>query len=334
MIKRMFLVLGILSMVLSPGALRAQAVGKADFDGNGRVDFPDFLEFAGAFGSGQARYDLSGNGSVDFPDFLAFVGHFGQNTAAVSSGSTQPGTRVEYLNDEVEIEFVWIEPGSFTMGSPRSEPGRQQDESPQHLVTISRGFYLGKYEVTQRQWDAVMDFRPWEGQTFVRPDPDHPADYLSWDDAQAFIQKLNGEAGAELYRLPTEAEWECACRAGTTTIWSFGDEESRLREHAWYRENTWNAGERYAHRVGTKKPNPWGLYDMHGNVWEWVLDLYDGAYTPGHKVDPLILVGTERDQRGGAFNAPVRETRSALRNCGAPFDRYIGHGFRLVREAE
>ena len=153
-----------------------------------------------------------------------------------------------------------------------SNTGRK-DESPVHEVEISRGFWLGKYEVTQGQWKAVMDDEPWSGRARVISDSSHPAVIISWDEVQEFIRRINEEAGEELYRLPTEAEWEYACRAGTQTRWSFGDDTSQLKNYAWYFNNTEGAK-----AVGSRLPNPWGLYDMHGNVWEWVQDWYDEEY--------------------------------------------------------
>ena len=187
-----------------------------------------------------------------------------------------------------KMEFVYIPAGMFMMGSPENEEGRLSDEGPQREVTISRGFYLGKYVVTQGQWEAVMGARPWRGKDNVKEHPDHPAVFVSWGNARAFIRKLNAQANRALYRLPTEAEWEYACRAGTTTSWSFGDDESKLGDYAWYEVNAWDAGFEYAQPVGTKKPNPWGLYDMHGNVREWVQDLY-GSYASSAKVDPRAV---------------------------------------------
>ncbi|MDP6775275.1 MAG: SUMF1/EgtB/PvdO family nonheme iron enzyme, partial [Candidatus Latescibacteria bacterium] len=187
----------------------------------------------------------------------------------------------------VEMAFVYISPGKFQMGSPSTETGRYDSEGPQHEVTISKGFYLGKYEVTQGQWQGVMGTTPWSGQSYVQVDADNPAVYVSWNDVQSFVQMLNDAAKDSLYRLPTEAEWEYACRAGTTERWSFGDDESKLKDYAWYYDNAWKAGEEYAHGVGTKLPNPWGLFDMHGNVWEWCLDWYDGSYSSDAQVDPL-----------------------------------------------
>ena len=232
------------------------------------------------------------------------------------------------------MEMVWIEPGTFTMGSPSSEPGRGDDESPQHEVTISRGFYLGKYEITQGQWESVMGTRPWEGKSQVQENPNHPAVWISWNDMQAFIAALNAAEDPDVYRLPTEAEWEYACRAGTTTRWSFGEDESQVRNYAWCQENAWDVGEGYAHAVGTKLWNPWGLYDMYGNVYEWCQDWY-GAYPSGPQTDPTGPVsGSRRVLRGGAYHTYARTMRSAFRNIHLPGDRESGFGARLVRQGQ
>ena len=164
----------------------------------------------------------------------------------------------------------WIEPGTFLMGA--ADLGFTE-----HEVTISRGFYLGKYEITQGQWESVMGSNPsYFGGS------NRPVEQVSWNDVQEFIGRLNEAAGEEVYRLPTEAEWEYACRAGTTTRWSFGDDEGQLGEYAWYTGNNSPYGTK---EVGTKRPNPWGLYDMHGNVWEWCQDWY-GSYTSDSQIDP------------------------------------------------
>ena len=229
------------------------------------------------------------------------------------------------------MEFVWIAPGTFLMGSPTSDEMADDEEWPQHEVTITQGFWLGKYEVTQEQWEAVMGTTPWVERDNVQANPNHPAVYISWNDTQAFIEKLNAAMGEELYRLPTEAEWEYACRAGTTTRWSFGDDESQLKEYAWYWDNACDVGECYAHAVGLKKPNPWGLYDMHGNVWEWCQDRYE-SYTSRAQTDPAGPVsGFDRTHRGGYFDATARVTRSALRGSIAPDFIHGGVGVRLLR---
>ena len=239
------------------------------------------------------------------------------------------------------MEMVWIEPGTFTMGTTEEQEQLLRDkglwidwyenEKPAHEVTISRGFYLGKYEITQAQWESVMGTMPWWEQVYVQSNPNHPAVYISWDDMQEFIARLNEAAGEEIYRLPTEAEWEYACRAGTTTRWSFGDDESQLGEYAWYYDNTWNVGLEYAQPVGTKLPNPWGLYDMHGNVWEWCRDWY-GKYTSDSQVDPTgPASGSARVVRGGSFGDDAQNARSAIRNYYSPGDRGGDLGARLLR---
>ena len=255
------------------------------------------------------------------------VGQVGQAGGGSTNSFTLPGG--------ASLEMVWIEPGTFQMGSPSSELGRFDDEGPVHSVTISKGFYLGKYEVTQRQWEAVMGTRPWEGRSYVRSGPDYPAVYVSWEDAQEFIGRLNASLGSNVYRLPTEAEWEYVCRAGTTTRWSFGDDESQLTHYAWYYGNTWDVGEGYAHSVGTKRPNPWGLYDMHGNVWEWVQDWYAADYySRSPSVDPRgPSTGSARVVRGGYFYSFARYLRSANRYGNSPSNRDNNSlGFRLLRQ--
>ena len=231
------------------------------------------------------------------------------------------------------MEFVWIEPGTFTMGSPDSELGRDPDEGPQHEVTISQGFYLGKYEITQGQWEVVMTGdTPWAGKEYVKENPNHPAVYISWEDMQAFISKLNQAAGSSVYRLPTEAEWEYACRAGTETRWSFGDDETLLGNYAWYNDNTWNVGEKYAHEVGTTLPNPWGLYDMHGNVYEWCQDWWYRVYTTEAQKDPTgPSSGSHRTVRSGGFYSVFTADRTRSANRDASLDeRFFYLGARLV----
>ena len=223
------------------------------------------------------------------------------------------------------------------MGSPSWGDGLYEDQGPVHEVTISTGFWLGKYVVTQGQWEAVMGTRPWEGEDEVRSGSDYPAVYISWEYVQEFIGLLNTATGSNVYRLPTEAEWEYACRAGTSTRWSFGDDESQLRHYAWYGDNAWSVGEKYAHRVGTKRANAWGLYDMHGNVAEWVQDWYEEYYySRSPAVDPLgPSTGSDRVVRGGSFISSFSDyVDSEYRDYYEPDEPECCIGFRLLRRDE
>lgn len=229
------------------------------------------------------------------------------------------------FNNSIGMEFVLMPAGEFDMGSPSNEAGRNESEEPVHHVKIGKAFYMGKYEVTQKQWRSIMGKEP----SLFKGD-ELPVESVSWSDVQNFITKLNQKEGENKYRLPTETEWEYAVRAGTTTRYSFGDEESKLDDYAWYGEN---AGGK-SHDVGLKKPNPWGLYDMHGNVWEWVQDEwhndYNGAPTDGSSWEGN---GSLRVIRGGAWNNSIRRCRSAYRNSTVMGTRLDIIGFRLLRNS-
>ena len=230
------------------------------------------------------------------------------------------------------MEFALIRAGNFTMGSPAFEEGRNTDEGPQREVKISQDFYMGKFEVSQGQWETVMGTRPWAGQFAVEENPDHPAVYISWNETQEFIRRLNEAAGESLYRLPTEAEWEYAARAGTTTSWFFGDDASRLDTYAWYREDPRIVSALKTHAVGVKQPNPWGLYDVHGNAAEWTQDFY-GPYPAFGQIDPQgPATGSARVIRGGGGQLSIWEVRSASRGVFAPSVRLNTFGLRLVRQ--
>ena len=272
--------------------------------------------------SGSAKLDLAPGQSV--PLGLTLV-------VEPLPSRSQPPIAVE-LVPGVRLDMVWIEPGAFTMGSPLGEPGRNDDEGPQLEVRLTRGFYLSQCEITQRQWTAVTGERPWSRHAGeVEEGTDRPAVYISWEDVQEFIATLNAAAGAEVYRLPTEAEWEYAGRAGTKTPWSFGNAQKELDRHAWWADNGSLAGRLAAQPVGLKVPNPWGLYDMHGNVWEWVGD-WLGAYPGGPQIDPQgPPEGTARVFRGGSFKDAALLSRSAQRCWNAPDRRFSHIGVRLVR---
>ncbi|MCH7989145.1 MAG: formylglycine-generating enzyme family protein [Planctomycetes bacterium] len=234
--------------------------------------------------------------------------------------------------DSIGMVLVPVPAGEFQMGSPDSDSDADDDEKPQHLVKITEPFYLSAYVVTQQEYEKVMGVRPWQGQEYVKEGPDNPATNVSHDDAVEFCRKLSETEGVE-YRLPTEAEWEYACRAGTTTVYSFGDDASKLRQYAWYDENAWDVGEEYAHRVGQKLPNPWGLFDMHGNVWELCQDGYASYGSEKVVSDPMgPAQGDEyRVLRGGSFDLYALLVRSAYRLNLTPVLRNGSYGFRVAR---
>ena len=267
-----------------------------------------------------------------------------------------------YANEEITVElpggatmeFVWIEPGTFVMGTTDAqeqtlrENGQWDDwfenERPAHEVTIAEGFYLGRYEVTQAQWESVTGEAPWSKDVNVTDNPDawqhpdglqsHPAVDLLWEEVESFVATLNSHSGGVWYRLPTEAEWEYACRAGTATLWSAGDVESQLAERAWYWGSECDVTLDqclYSHAVGTKRANPWGLFDMHGNVWEWVQDWW-GPYTKEPQIDPAgPLSGSRRVVRGGAYHQGAEDARSAMRSHFPVSNRNPDLGIRLLR---
>ena len=236
------------------------------------------------------------------------------------------------VTNTIGMELIEIPAGTFTMGSPAGEKGRQANEG-QVAVTLTKPFWLGKTEVTQGQWQKVMGTEPWEGQSFVQADKDCPTSCVDWNDATAFCQRLtdtdhtNGKLPAgEEYRLPTEAEWEYACRAGTTTAFSFGNDEQQLGNYGWFSGNVFS----YPHAVGLKKPNPWGLYDMHGNVMEWCSDWYDRKLSGG--TDPVGPGGgSRRVHGGGGWGDYPDYCRSADRSSSVPSDRAHDLGFRVAR---
>ena len=229
------------------------------------------------------------------------------------------------LGKGVKLELVLIPAGEFMMGSPDSDEDANADEKPQHRVRITKPFYLGKYPVTQEQWEAVMGSNPSDVKG-----PKNPVETVSWDDCQKFLGKLNAKlaAGAGKFQLPSEAQWEYACRAGSKTRYCFGDDQSKLGDYASYAANS---GAK-THPVGEKKPNAWGLYDVHGNVWEWCQDRYDGVYYYAESPmdDPTGPTGgSYRVFRGGGWGDPARRCRSANRLRVRPENRFNGLGLRV-----
>lgn len=228
--------------------------------------------------------------------------------------------------------LIWISPGEFVMGSPAEENGREQDEGPQTRVIFPKGFWMGKCEVTQGEYQRVMGSNP----SNSTGDLARPVEKVSWFEAVDYCAKLTQrtEAAGRLpkgyvFRLPTEAEWEYACRAGTTTRFSYGEDPngSALEEYGWFTQNS----DSTPHPVGTRRPNLWGLYDMHGNVWEWCLDRWDGTL-PGGTITNSASAGTGslRVARGGSWLYEAKACRSANRDDYSPFNRCSDVGFRVV----
>jgi len=250
------------------------------------------------------------------------------------------GNRTVDLNATVAMDMIWCPPGTFTMGSPTTEAGRQADRENEHNVSLTQGFYLGKYEVTQAQYEAVMT-----GNTdslSATPsqwpnNPNRPVEKVSWDDAQVFLTRLNQQQAGNLpagwsYVLPTESQWEYACRAGTTTAYSWGNDINSTRANY-----NWDGGAnsgidfKQTRDVGLYAANPWGFFDMHGNVWEWTTDWYQAAYPTGNPVvDPTgSASGSARVARGGSWDNGVSALRSAWRHYTPPGNRLHSIGFRV-----
>ena len=232
-----------------------------------------------------------------------------------------PDDPSQIITTNIGMELIQIPAGEFQMGS---EDG-YDDEKPIHTVRITQPFYLAKHPVTQAQWEAVMEENP----SHFTGDPNRPVEQVSWEGAQEFLQKLNDKEGNDLYRLPTEAEWEYAARAGTKTAYCFGNDPEQLKEHAWYDE----VSDGTTHPVGQLKANDWGLYDMHGNVWEWVQDWFgEDYYKQSSAEDPTgPETGDSRVVRGGSWDTDARLARVSSRYYLTPVYRSDGVGFRCAR---
>ena len=278
---------------------------------------------------------------------------FGQ--AGSPGGDTVPKELSLDLGKGASLKLVLIPAGKFKMGNHETPAetvkkvgGFERNlvgEYPVHEVTISKPFYMGIYEVTQAQWKAVMGTEPWKaeralGYMRMQPRPqgfdDYPVAFVDSYDAIEFCRKLSKTTGMAV-SLPTEAQWEYACRAGTTTTFSFGDDLSKLIDYGWYGGKDAGQKEDYAHRVGQLKPNPWGLYDMHGNVWEFCRDWYDkDYYSRSPSVDPVNTKEIENwCLRSGSFHSVPIVSRSAQRNSwtGPKAVRY-NLGLRVIVAAD
>ncbi len=291
-----------------------------------------FRVIRGGGWSSEASRCRSAYRSNSFPDGKSNIYGF---RVALTPVSFVPGKNITVpLSEDVSLDMIWIKPGTFMMGSPEDEIGRWDDEDL-HEVTLTQGYWMGKFEVTQAQYEAMMGTNPskWKGAAL-------PVEMVSWFDAKEFCAKLTAseKAAGRLpegyeYTLPTEAQWEYACRAGTATALNNGKnlsdviECSEMDEVGWY----WYNCDDMTHPVGQKKPNAWGLYDMHGSVLEWCLDRYEEDYPTEPVTDPT---GSSADLnfilRGGSWGDAACNCRSACRNYGAPDEVYANVGFRVA----
>ena len=251
----------------------------------------------------------------------------GDYTAALQLGPTNTATRAAILRsppitNSIGMKLRLLPPGTFMMGDANGD----SDKTP-HEVTLTQSFQMGIHEVTQEQYAKIMGNNPCR---FTGAN--NHVETVSWDDAVEFCRKLSEfpaeKSAGRVYRLPTEAEWEYACRAGTTTAYIFGADDTELGDHAWFDGLRGNSKDK-THPVGGKKPNAWSLYDMHGNVWEWCQDRY-GAY-PGRVVTNPSgpNSGSYRVSRGGGWRGTAEGCRSAYRGRDKPSDRYFNIGFRV-----
>ncbi len=315
-----------------------------DINENGKIDREDaILLLEHLVGRSELtngaleRADANQDGIVDVADLV----WIGLNSVPQDITIMLPGN--------VPLVLVHIPAGSFQMGSPDTERGRSIEEGPVHTVNIGYDFYMGKYEVTQKQWLAVMVSWPRTPTSFYGVGDNYPAYYISWDDAKNFITALNTHIsntgqGPLTVRLPSEAEWEYACRAGTQTRFFFGDSldcgddaqdcaagtlPGNRSDYMWYWGNNSPSGSK---PVGTKLPNQFGLFDMHGNVWEWCEDDWHSSYN-GAPVNGSAWVDNPRASlrvvRGGYWCTYARICRSASRHIIYPMDRHDRGGFRL-----
>ena len=300
--------------------------------------------------------------ATEAPDQVATATKAPDQVATATKAPDQVATATEApdkhltldLGRKVKMKLALLPAGEFMMGSTLSAEevakrfapagdlsgavgkitaGDFTDEHPRRKVAIGKPFYMGVTEVTQAQWRAVKGAQHWAKESYVKEKPDHAASYISWNDATAFCKMLSKKT-KHTVRLPTEAEWEYACRAGTVTAFNYGDDSSKLDDYAWYRGNIYESKEKYAHSVGAKKPNAWGLYDMHGNVYEWCSDWYADSYANADAREPKgPATGKERVVRGGSWRSIPPYCRAARRTRFSPSSRSATFGFRVVVES-
>jgi formylglycine-generating enzyme required for sulfatase activity len=266
----------------------------------------------------------------------------------------KPSERRVLTMEGIEFAFRWIPPttaraGKFKMETAASESGHQSDEN-QVDVTLTQGFWMLETEVTQAMYFSVTKAKPWQGKDYVKEGVAFPACYVSWKDASDFGERLtiaarraNVLSTKEKIALPTEAQWEWAARAGTTAAYVSGNDDSKLGDFAWYDKNAWDVDEKYAHQVGLKKANDWGLLDISGNLWEWCSDYYVSTFPvstfpvstfPGGTNPTGPLAGSSRVLRGASFYSSASYVRIGYRNCDVPTRIRNLIGFRVVCVSE
>ena len=284
---------------------------------------------------------------------LTLVFSVGCSVGAQAKSSDKPKTAgpkqmTLELGKGVTMKLALVPAGEFMMGGKFTpaqavklyggKEAHYAGEHPRHKVTISKPFYMGICEVTQSQWEAVMDAKPYDGKMLTKIGPDYPASWVNWTEAAEFCSKLSKKIG-KMVTLPSEAQWEYACRAGSDTEYCYGDDKKKVGDYAWWFGNMIDndKAKSYARKGGLRKPNAWGLYDMHGNVWEWCRDWYSkDFYAGGKNVDPEYTKETKtRCVRGGSWYNGEVHCRSAARNswCG-PNYRHYNYGFRVMVVAE
>ena len=298
---------------------------KWDFDGDGKHNDGSGVKAThkwtedGVFSVVLLVTDDDGAASTDTAQVIV------RNVAPTAKPLVQPEKELslaENHTNSIGMKFKLIQPGEFLMGSPADDPDKSSKETPQHRVRITKPYYLGVYEVTQGEYQKVMGKNPSEFKGLTRP-----VEQVSWEDATEFCRKLSQMDTRFNYRLPTEAEWEYACRAGTKTRYICGDDLDP--DYGWVNSNS----SRQTHPVGKTRPNAWGLYDMHGNVYEWCQDWYDsGYYGSSPSDDPMgASTGSTRVLRGGCWSNRAPSVRSAYRDPGGPGFRFHFFGFRVAR---
>lgn len=327
--------------------------GSGDLNGDGRISYQELASYTEkqtsdyaaltlkALQTPQLKAEFSGEWVLrDLKSLL--VAPFDINAARSAQANWAKQLRRSPVErNSIGLELVLVPPGEYRQGSTPEETAgvlrRWPDtvapwvsnEGPQHRVRITRPLYFGKTEVTKAQWRAVMNTTPWTDKGGA----DTPANAMTWHDAQEFCRRLS-EREARRYRLPTESEWEYACRAGTGSRYSFGDDPARLAEYAWFQGNSAIGGTPGVHPVAQKKPNAFGLFDMHGNVWEWCAEYADHSFYHRSTTDdpPGPSTGTIRSARGAGWGHLPQYMRSASRSGFAPGSKFGDLGFRVVAE--